>query len=288
MVGATIRFCACVAVLALSLPAAPEERLTQRCNSNWGNGEVIVYAHPDAMRILVEAANSPSTDPDLYERLWRPQGARLSGNGSFVALQYERIQDTSEIASALKADARVAGMLPYFLFADSEGVCFAALPPAEQVPVTEFFNVQLGHYFLSSSAAETQAIEAGAAGPGWQRTGSGFGTIKPGYCYESRPVFRFYGARQNSHFFTVDADECGSIRRNDPGWQYEGEAFGALAPVAGACPRGTPVLRLYNGRWAQDDSNHRFTQSPATYSEMQRQGWIGEGVAFCIDDRYVH
>ena len=45
--------------------------------------------------------------------------------------------------------------------------------------------------------------------------------------------------------------------------------------------RATPVWRLYNDRFAQADSNHRFVASPDTYRHMIANGWIGEGVAFC-------
>jgi serine protease len=65
-------------------------------------------------------------------------------------------------------------------------------------------------------------------------------------------------------------------------WQYEGIAFQALLPVVGACPAGTdPVWRLYNNRFAEMDSNHRFVASSETYRTMIADGWQGEGVAFC-------
>jgi len=41
------------------------------------------------------------------------------------------------------------------------------------VSVVEFHNRFLDHYFLTADPAEIAAIEAGAAGPGWQRTGFG-------------------------------------------------------------------------------------------------------------------
>ena len=87
----------------------------------------------------------------------------------------------------------------------------------------------------------------------------------------------------NSHFYTADEEECELLKQEDAGWVYEGIAFQALVPVAGgACLPGTyPVWRLYNNRYAQLDSNHRFVASVGIYHAMMADGWLGEGVAFC-------
>jgi hypothetical protein len=42
------------------------------------------------------------------------------------------------------------------------------------------------------------------------------------------------------------------------------------------------LYRLYNGRAAHNDSNHRFTLKREIYEHMVAQGWIGEGVAMCL------
>lgn len=268
------------ALLTLFVVEGHAERLTERCNTNYGNGEVILVGPFGLGMFVKDLVNDPNRDADLYRRLWSPRGTRESNDG--VVLLYERVQDTAEIVASLKGDPRVRDLNAWGIYANGEGVCFAALPPATPMTVTEYFNRNLGHYFLSSTEFENGQIDSGAAGPGWERTGESFRTIAPGYCYDSRPVFRFYGPRQNSHFFTVDTLECGTVRRNDPGWGYEGEAFGAREPVGGACPpRTTPVYRAYNGRWRDNDSNHRFTVRRELYDQMVARGWIGEGVAFC-------
>ncbi|MBI2782835.1 MAG: hypothetical protein EPO03_12410 [Porticoccaceae bacterium] len=72
------------------------------------------------------------------------------------------------------------------------------------------------------------------------------------------------------------------LKQPGSGWTYEGIAFRALVPTNGACYPGTrPVWRLYNGRFAQNDSNHRFVTSVDVYRHMMANGWIGEGVVFC-------
>ena len=63
------------------------------------------------------------------------------------------------------------------------------------VPVVEFFNVNLRHYFDTAGVEEIASIEAGGAGPGWQRTGNDFRAWGPqmGVPVGAVPVCRFYG-----------------------------------------------------------------------------------------------
>ncbi|CAG0970406.1 hypothetical protein BURK2_01247 [Burkholderiales bacterium] len=158
-------------------------------------------------------------------------------------------------------------------------------PPAP-VSVVEFHNTLLGHYFITGGAGEIAAIDAGGAGPGWSRTGLGFKAYAPetGIAPGALPVCRFYGTPgvgPNSHFYTVDSTECENVK-HDPGWTYEGLAFFIFPPNNGSCAAGqVPVYRAYNLRFAQNDSNHRYTTDSATYVQMQAQGWAGEGVKFC-------
>ena len=162
----------------------------------------------------------------------------------------------------------------------------ATPPPASPVPVIEFFNTDLNHYFSTGGSGEIAAIEAGAAGPGWQRTGLSFKAYAPesGIAPGAQPVCRFYGTPgrgPNSHFYTVDPIECELVKR-DPGWTYEGIAFYLFPPTNGQCAGGMQaVYRAYNLRFAQNDSNHRYTTDAAVYAQMQAQGWAGEGVKFC-------
>ena len=81
---------------------------------------------------------------------------------------------------------------------------------------------------------------------------------------------------------TLDTRECGAVRHGG-GWNYEGQSFGAVAPVGGACePNFTAVYRLYNNRWMFNDNNHRFVTRTALRDQMVAQGWINEGIAMCL------
>jgi hypothetical protein len=160
----------------------------------------------------------------------------------------------------------------------------------------EYYNAALNHYFYTASAAEAAIIDNGGAGAGWVRTGEDVPVIiEPGcdtpretadYEVLLRPTFRFYGTPgkgPNSHFFTVNRQECFAVTQ-DAGWQYELSPFWAAPPRdGGACTADTrPLYRLYNNRAAQNDSNHRFTTKQAIVDAMVGQGWVNEGTAMCV------
>jgi len=156
-------------------------------------------------------------------------------------------------------------------------------------PVVEFYNALLDHYFLTINPAEAAGIDAGAAGPGWHRTARAFGgyASRDSAPADAVPVCRFYGnvaaGGPNSHFYTADPAECVAVQQ-DPGWQFESVAFYIRLPAAGQCGAGTtPVLRNYNRRFAQADSNHRYTTDRVIYDEMTAIGWAAESIVFCGD-----
>jgi len=163
----------------------------------------------------------------------------------------------------------------------------AAVAQAQTTSVVEFYHAGLNHYFRTGSSAEVSFVEAGGAGAGWVRTQRDFlawidaASAPP----EAAPVCRFYGTPgrgPNSHFYTVNAGECAFVR-TDPGWTYEGIVFYAVPASSSGCPSNLqPVWRNYNGRWQQNDSNHRFSIDSATYQNMIAAGWAGEGIVMCV------
>ena len=150
------------------------------------------------------------------------------------------------------------------------------------VIVYEFYNTNLKHYFRTSSAAEAQGIDNGSAGPGWVRTGDNFTAAVAGIGAIGFDVCRFYTYGANSHFYTAFAEECDGLKSPSSGWVYEGLSFNIQLPGSGGCPSGTiAVHRLYNNRFAFNDSNHRFTTRLSEVAPLEAQGWRYEGVAFC-------
>jgi len=157
-----------------------------------------------------------------------------------------------------------------------------------QAPVREFYNTDLDHYFLAAWQGEVDIILSGGAGQGWVLTNEsfkGYRQLAPALFSAIAPVCRFYGAAAggpNSHFFTASPDSCEAVKQMG-GWFYEGIGFYVLPLTAtGRCPAGQfEVMRAYNDRWRQNDSNHRYSTSDSTMREMARRGWIVEGTAWC-------
>ncbi len=160
------------------------------------------------------------------------------------------------------------------------------------VSAIEFYNLSLKHYFITADPGEAAAIDAGAAGSGWSRTGGGF-KVAGAQAGGLAAVCRFYGSVRpgpNSHFFTADAGECSSLRALEASttetqkkWHYEGIAFFAAVPQNGVCASGSmPVYRYYNNGYARgEDSNHRLSSNAALRSAMEQDGWSYEGVVMC-------
>ncbi|MEQ9462956.1 MAG: hypothetical protein RJQ10_04815 [Haliea sp.] len=156
---------------------------------------------------------------------------------------------------------------------------------AEQQDVIEFFHPLLGHYFMAAGS-EVELLDQGGAGGNWVRTGQSFSAWRdpadaPATAF---PVCRFYSYARNSHFYTGSPTECESVRATDPGWVYEGIAFYIETQRLEdqQCAAGlVPVIRAYNDRFAENDSNHRYMTLPSISDEMNALGWIVEGVAMC-------
>lgn len=157
----------------------------------------------------------------------------------------------------------------------------AALKP--YVLVYEYFNVDLIHFFRTASAAESSSVLTGGAGDGWRDTQDYFLAWRDA-SQGAVPVCRFYGTPgigPNSHFYTADASECATVKK-DRGWTYEGIAYYVKLPVNKVCPSGTtPVYRLYNDRWMYNDSNHRFTTDQSEVQDLVKANWSYEGVVMC-------
>jgi hypothetical protein len=158
----------------------------------------------------------------------------------------------------------------------------AAVPPAaadvSKVAV-EFFNPQLGHFFLTAAKSEIAALDGGAFGGAWKRTGQ---TLNVG---GNVGVCRFYGMPPkgpDSHFFTAEPAECQKVMGDYQAWTFENHAFTITAAVNGTCAAGlVPVRRFYNNPTAGADMNHRYVVSPAVAAQMLAAGWIDEGVVMC-------
>ena len=153
---------------------------------------------------------------------------------------------------------------------------------ADQRKVVEFYNASLDHYFITAEPAEIAMLDAGVQVPGWQRTGYEFKSWAPGSA-SGVAACRFFGTPgrgPNSHFFTIDANECTIVKAN-PDWTYEALAFQALPITSAICPQDLVVVwRLYNNGMG-GQANHRYLTSASEIGDMIGRGWLLEGPVFC-------
>ncbi|MCC7217978.1 MAG: hypothetical protein IT517_14470 [Burkholderiales bacterium] len=162
-------------------------------------------------------------------------------------------------------------------------------PPPPTSTMVEYFHAAFGHYFVTSSAAEIDAIDSGRFA-GWERTGRSFKAYSSSNGFVTG-VCRFFTVAfppKSSHFYTSNTAECQGLQANNRDWSFEAVAFWVQSADAntGSCPTGTQaVYRLYNNGQS-GAPNHRYTTDPAIRADMMAKGWVpegfgAEGVAFC-------
>ncbi len=134
-------------------------------------------------------------------------------------------------------------------------------------------------YFVTDSPDEIAALDGGAYGGVWRRTGQTF-SVWTDASGGALPTCRFFStsfAPKSSHFYTPYASECATVKAN-PAWQYEGIAFYIKLPDAnGLCAADEiPLYRLYNNGMG-GAPNHRYTTSLTTVNQMLAAEWEFEG-----------
>lgn len=150
------------------------------------------------------------------------------------------------------------------------------------VPVVEFYNRALDHYFISTNPVEINNLDTGLT-RGWERTGLRFlaysdPALAP---IAVSPVCRFYRRPEfgDSHFYSGRPSECAeTAARFGLQWIYESpDVFYIPMPdaITGACPAGTrSIWRFYN----EATVNHRYTAEVAVRDNLRaKPWWIPEG-----------
>jgi hypothetical protein len=152
------------------------------------------------------------------------------------------------------------------------------LADAATVEVIEYYDSSQDHYFVSSLAADIEALDTGKF-EGWKRTGRTFEAYAAATGNAS-PVCRFYipPAQGDSHFYSASPVECRETAAKFPTFVEESPAVMYVDlpdATTGACPAGdVPVYRVWNNR---ADSNHRYTIDRNLRAQMVAQGWVAEG-----------
>jgi subtilisin family serine protease len=173
-----------------------------------------------------------------------------------------------------------AGLLDSTLALQSTFPGSAVAPPGT-VPVIEYYDASLDHYFITANPAEIAYLDI-AAGSFDPRTGELFyawtdPTLAPA---NAVPVCRFYAAGLiNSYYYTADSGQCQYIIKNQAStWalEYKAAFYVQLPDATGACPANTlPVYKFFNNR---ADANQRHTIDLSVRRAMINRAWVPQGV----------
>jgi hypothetical protein len=155
------------------------------------------------------------------------------------------------------------------------------VPDSSEATAAEYYYAAWGFYFITASQEEIAALDGGAFGGAWKRTGQNF-DVWIAATNDNVPTCRFFSTAfgaKSSHFYTPYAAECASLQAGTS-WELESLAFYVRLPDAdGFCPSGTVVLyRLFNNGMG-GAPNHRYTTSAAILDQMLAAGWSFEGNA---------
>lgn len=220
-----------------------------------------------------------------------PNGFIPLANGTLNYAGVDQVSYTTLPSDGANAVDRSGMVIPNMAtnFAGRSGSVTAAAPPPPPPPApgsptalaVEYYYDAWNFYFETAFPDEIAALDGGAFGGVWKRTGQTFTVWTQASANAAAvPTCRFFStgfAPKSSHFYTPFADEC-ALRKTDPGWAYEAIAFYVeLTDANGLCAAGTiPLYRVYdNGMGGAP--NHRYTTSRAIRDQMLTLGWSPEG-----------
>ena len=245
----------------------------------WSQGSALGYEFLDdgtgasfiRMRWSQGATESGSSGSGLFT---------FNGGGGYYELRGGLFGGDSSCSARSELDyfSRLDQALPYL----RQYLTPNAASPRGVVPVVEFYNQDLDHYFISTNPVEINNLDTGAT-RGWERTGLAFLAYSdPAQAPAgTTPVCRFYMRPEvgDSHFYSASPQECAeTAAKFGAAWIYESpNVFYIQLPnqVSGACPAGTrPVWRFLN----TFNTNHRYTAEVLLRDVLRiTPGWMAEG-----------
>ena len=149
--------------------------------------------------------------------------------------------------------------------------------------IVEFFNAPFNKYFITANPADWAVLDQYAS-IGWKRTGVTFSAYTQGQDAAALPVCRYFAPGVASHFFSVNKADC-DLLSVTPGFVYEGIAWYATPPVAGACAAGSSNLyRTFNNGSSANNgpANHRYFNDYSFYQSYAAKGYALEGLTMCL------
>ncbi len=157
----------------------------------------------------------------------------------------------------------------------------ASVAPPGTVPVIEYYDSSIDHYFINANPAEIAYLDI-AASSFDPRTGELFyAWVDPTQAPANAvPVCRFYaGGLINSYYYTADPTQCQYIKTSASlTWslQYAAAFYVLLPDDTGTCESGTlPVYKFFNNR---ADANQRYTIDLSVRRAMNNRAWVPQGV----------
>ena len=225
-----------------------------------------------------------------------PNGFLPLANGTVNYAQVDQISYGSLPTDGVTGINRTGATVPN-LATNYAGVTgsVAAPPPTDPQIATavEYYYADWNFYFETAFGDEIAALDGGAFGGVWKRTGQTFkvwtqptvsaaqgGVAGVKAAVANSATCRFFSTifdPKSSHFYTPFDAECASLKAGNA-WQYEGIAFYLrLADANGLCPAGTaPLYRLYNNGMG-GAPNHRYTTSLEVFNQQAAANWTFEG-----------
>jgi hypothetical protein len=264
--------------------ATPTTALALSCASKIVGATVLNSGYPDRAGVVLVRFNSNGTPDTTF-------GA--SGTGQF----FTALGDSNGVRTVLVRDDGDIIVVGNVHPADSSPSTLIALAyrqsdcvnpnDPQALPVLEYYNASLDHYFITSAIDDMNALDSGRF-VGWSRTGYTFNSSNGSDGLAS--VCRFYipPAYGDSHFFSASSAECAEVSARFPQFVLEttdAMKVGLPDSTTGLCspPTSMPVYRVWDQRI---DTNHRYTTDRIVRDAMVARGWIAEGygpdaVAMC-------
>ena len=165
--------------------------------------------------------------------------------------------------------------------------------------VVEYYSIGTDSYFLTGRMNEKNLLDGFPTA--FTRTGMEFTALSgagvtPGALAICRYFFKDTGIN-STHFYGSGSD-CpllSTTALKNPSFHDEGFDFvvGAVVPktiIPTVCPDLTkyPVYRSFRTGTASKTSNHRYTVSATSYSSINLQGYVGEGIQYCATGATDH
>jgi hypothetical protein len=165
----------------------------------------------------------------------------------------------------------------------------AVNPQGEEVILLKEYRYKsVERYFLTTRAADQQAVESGALSNLFTITQNTFSVYK-NQIAGSSPLCRFYNTQESTHIYTADTNDC-NLKKSQAGMSYEGiEGYVIKINRGGTCPVNTkPVYSAYDQLSAANIHRHRLTGDMGLINRLTAEyNWYYDDIAFCVSDLKV-